>query len=237
MFGKTVRLIAVLLAAVGVPFFWFNKSVSSTVQDRIKTWFDRKESPATWDLLDGGSAVGVAPFGSHDPRHRPSLTGASVSELSEFLRFDVTPNWISQRWARVSTVRVEQGLEGLRVPLVTGTNLDDLAGSLTYYFDKEQRVRRITFYGHTGDDRKLVSAVTQQFGMRKKQTLGAGLYLARWNGKPTSVLRIEHAPVVRSDMPHGRLEVTLELNRPDAAFQLSREAQGILDQDQEVGRW
>ena len=47
-----------------------------------------------------------------------------------------------RRWPRVTTVP-QFALAGLRVPLVTGTQIDDLAGSLTYYFDRTDQVQRI----------------------------------------------------------------------------------------------
>ena len=45
----------------------------------------------------------------------------------------------------------ELDVQGYRVPLVTGTSRDDLAGSLTYYFDKTHHVTHIHFRGTTGD--------------------------------------------------------------------------------------
>ncbi len=128
-------------------------------------------------------------------------------------------------------------LEGLRVPLVTGTQTDDLAGSLTYYFDKQQRVRRITFHGYTGDEHELVELVAGQFGLRREPTLGAGLYLAKWNGRPTSVLRVANAPIVRASQPRSRLQIVLEINRPDMQYELSSEAEQLLAADKGANRW
>ena len=128
-------------------------------------------------------------------------------------------------------------VDGLRVALVTGTNIEDVAGSLTYYFDHQQQLRRITFDGLTGDDRKLVNLVSQQFNLRSEPALGAGLYLARWNGQPTGVLRISHAPVIRVQRPHERLEVMLELNKPSIGYGLSTYAQQTLHLDHLTNRW
>jgi hypothetical protein len=137
----------------------------------------------------------------------------------------------------VSTVLADQKLEGLRVTLVTGTELEDLVGSLTYYFDARGSCRRISLHGNTGDERKLVELVASQFGMNPEPTLGVGMYVARWNGMPTSVLRIAYAPVVRSSNPHNRLEVSLEINRPDGYYGLSQEFAELLLSDRHTRRW
>lgn len=165
------------------------------------------------------------------------LVGSPTADLGEVLRFDASPQWVMERWSRVSTVLAEQDMEGLRVPLVTGTNLDDLAGSLTYYFDKQHHVRRIAFHGFTGDERKLAALVCQRYKLQPTQSLLAGLYLVKWNGVPTSALRVALAPVVRADSPHTRLEVLLEINRPDYNYGLSPEFTDLLARDQQTGRW
>ena len=164
----------------------------------------------------------------------PLPKGVPTNRLSEVLRFDISPKWVISRWPRVSTHLAELELEGLRVTLVTGTAVDDLAGSLTYYFDKDQHVQRISFHGHTGDERKLVSLLTGCCGLKPKPTVGGSLYLAEWNGKPRSVLRISHSPVVRAASPRSRLEVALELNRPNLYYGLSQEFIDFLQQERKV---
>jgi hypothetical protein len=142
-----------------------------------------------------------------------------------------------QRWSRVSTIRSDTGMDGLRVALVTGTELEDIAGSLTFYYDHQRQLRRITFDGLTGDDRRLVNLVSQQFNLRPEPGLGAGHYVARWNAQPTGILRISHAPVVRAQRPHERLEVMLELNQPGVGYGLSAHAQEMLNLDRLTKRW
>ena len=70
-----------------------------------------------------------------------------LPSLAEVLRFDVTVEWVMQRWPRVTTGLPQLQLQGYRVPLVTGTSLSDVAGSLTYYFNARQQVQRITLRG------------------------------------------------------------------------------------------
>jgi hypothetical protein len=153
------------------------------------------------------------------------------------MRFEATPQWVLQRWPRVSTVRAADELTGLRVPLVTGTQLDDLSGSLTYYFDKDQRVQRLSFYGYTGDASRLIGLGTTYLHLQSEPSYSAGMYVQRWNGKPTSALRISHAPVVNAANPHARLIVQLEVNRPGAYYRLSPEFEQLLQYDTHNRRW
>jgi hypothetical protein len=173
---------------------------------------------------------------SFAPSETTSVLTGGIGELEQILQFEVTPGWIVERWSRVSTIRSDTGLDGMRVALVTGTDFEDIAGSLTYYFDARQQLRRITFDGLTGDDRALVNLIAQRFNLRPEPTLGAGLHVARWNGRPTGVMRISHAPVVRAQRPHERLEVMLELNRPGIGHGLSVHAQESLDLDRLTNR-
>jgi hypothetical protein len=240
MIGKSIRLAAVLAAAVGIPYAWTNPQITNTVKTK---WKDLKGGFAS---SRGGGDSSFAFSGSgFEPQSSiptaldadgPPLTG-EVQELKEILRFDVSPQWVMQNWGRVSTILSESNLEGLRVPLVTGTDVTSVTGSLTYYFDMQQQVRRITLDGHTGDGRELVEIATEQFKLRPDSALGAGLYVAKWNGKPTSVLRISHAPVVRANSPHARLSFSLELNQPRAGYNLSAATQQRLNLDQQSNRW
>jgi len=240
MFSRPLRLVLCLAAAVGIPYVWFNPAVSGKVKQKWSEWTSKRSTSPAYDYDFGSRFVGTADSSAaasaETSTPRPKLTG-SLPALEEAFRFDISPRWVLKRWTRVSTVRAEQDLEGLRVPLVTGTNLEDIAGSLTYYFDKQQQLRRITFSGHTGDDRRLVSLVTGQFKLRPEPALGGGMYVARWNAQPTSVLRISLAPVIRSQSPHERLEILLEINRPAFGYSLSTASQAMLNRDRVTSRW
>ncbi len=131
------------------------------------------------------------------------------------MRFDISPDWLMQRFSRVSTVLADLQLEGLRVPIVTGTRADDLAGTLTYYFDRTDKLQRVTLHGFTGDPNRLVGTMTQHYGMSREPSLEAGVYTKRWNGQPVHFLRMTHAPVVYSDAIHQKYTVFLELNQPN----------------------
>lgn len=172
-----------------------------------------------------------------DAAGAPKLVGAHVDDLRDVLRFDITPRWVVDRFARVTTVLAEVQLKGLRVPIVTGTKPDDIAGTLTYYFDYSARVQRITIHGFTGDPNRLVTTMTQHYGLSSAPTLEAGVFTRNWNGVPVHFLRITHAPVVHSDAVHQKYTMFLELNEPNLPFGISREAQRIVATDRRSGRW
>ena len=126
------------------------------------------------------------------------------------LRFDVSPAWVVARWPRVSTGLAQLQLQGYRVPLVTGTDQDDVAGSLTYYFNPKQQVQRLTFHGTTGDARSMVALLSTRFGLRRRLTNDPGVFLYETRNsrdEPTSFLWIRLAPVVKSTEPLDRYEV------------------------------
>ncbi|MEM6692906.1 MAG: DUF6690 family protein [Planctomycetota bacterium] len=172
-----------------------------------------------------------------DPAIKPELAGFKVSDIREVLRFDISPEWVIQRFARVSTVLADLKLEGLRVPIVTGTRADDLAGTITYYFDHQGKLQRVMVHGFTGDPSRLVKTMVSGYQLKREPTLEAGVFTKRWNGKPTHFLRLTHAPVVYSDAVHQKYTVFLELNQPNLVYGISEEARRIVQTDRTTGRW
>jgi hypothetical protein len=147
-----------------------------------------------------------------------TLEGPAVRDFGEIIRFDVTTAWVMSRWARVSTGMAQLQLQGYRVPLVTGTAKDDLAGALTYYFGPEQRVRKITFNGTTGDATRLVRLLTTQYGFRRRMANDSGLFVyeaPNREGGVRSVLRIRPTGVVKANQPYQRFQVDLLLEQPE----------------------
>lgn len=153
------------------------------------------------------------------------------SDLRQVIRFDVTPNWIKAHWPRVSVGWTEDGLEGFRVPLVTGTAVHDLTGALTYYFDSRHRVQRIRFVGNTGDASPLVDLCQRYYDMEIEPTRIAGYYTRRYHGRPVNVLRVTHDAVLRADAPNLQLNIVLELNNPQGDFNLSQATLDLLSTD------
>lgn len=166
-----------------------------------------------------------------------ALVGGPVHDLREVLRFDISPDWVTAKFARVTTVLAETDLEGLRVPLVTGIGPTDLAGSITYYFDYAGKLQRVMLHGFTGDVSRIVETMTQHYGLQAEASLDAGVYTRRWNGQPVHFLRLTRAPVVYSDALHHKFTVYLELNQPDLRYGISPEAALIIHSDRRTGRW
>lgn len=137
------------------------------------------------------------------------------------LRFDISPRWVMQYWPHVSTTRTDGPLDGLRVPVITGTDPQDAVGALTYYFDAQRQVQRISMDGIIGDERRVVSVVTDRFQLQPEPKPGVGLYVSRWNGQAISALWLRRMPVVDTGDGAARHEFSLELNRPNNYHGLS----------------
>lgn len=140
----------------------------------------------------------------------------TTNELADVFRWDVSPPWVLGRWPRVSAGLADVESQGYRVPLVTGGRSDDIAGSLTYYFDRRQRLTRMLFQGSTGDGRKLVALLAGRFGFVREWNDDPSLYLYRVRDgkKILGELRIQPARIVRADSPHSRFDVALFISSP-----------------------
>ncbi len=167
---------------------------------------EESPEPAGSDLaLPAGPSSPVAP------------DSQPISAIEEVLRFDVTPAWIVRQWPRVSTGLGDLRLHGYRVPLVSGTAEDDLAGALTYYFNPQQQVQRITFSGTTGDPRRLIQWVVGRFALARRLTNNPGVVLYEVQGpdrRPQSTLCIRPVPVVKANDALARFNVELSIERP-----------------------
>lgn len=158
-----------------------------------------------------------APLLSGVPRQSDvPLTGRPVADLAEIFRFDITPKWVFDHWPRVETTTNQPELKGYRVPVVTGSRLPDLAGSLTYYFNARQEPQRIVFHGTTGDAEPLARLMTSKFNFRRVSEPDAGTlrFQVQWSGKPVSELRVRPAQVVDANEPYRRFDVNLLIERP-----------------------
>jgi len=166
-----------------------------------------------------------------------ATTSQPVFDFREVLRFDMTPNGVIQRFPRTTTVLSEIQLDGMRVPFVSGTASTDVAGTLTYYFDNRQSLRRVQMHGAMGEPSMLINLMTQYYHLKQEQTLGGYLYTTRWNNRVTSLLQLNLAPVIESGDQLRRYRVFLELNQPSMEYTLSSEAEQTLRTAQQSGRW
>ena len=155
------------------------------------------------------------------PIQRP-LEGFSAVPLEQIFRFDVTKEWVYQHWARKSTALAELGLYGVRVPVVTGTQLHDIAGSLTYFFDPMGRCQKITFKGNTGDTTQLVMLAVHRYGLQPQMNVmpGEQLFQVKRGEDVMSELRTRPSAVLWSSSPHSSFDVNMQLQSPSATTPL-----------------
>ena len=186
-------------------------------------WWSHLTTAMSRSPAEGGTEsapVAADPAVPASPAH-PSIAvspdALSVSAIEDTLRLDVTPAWILQQWPRVSAGLGDLQLQGYRVPLVSGTAEDDLAGALTYYFNPQQQVQRITFSGTTGDPRRLIRWVVDHFALARRLTNDPGIILYERQGpdrRPQSTLSIRPVPVVKASDARARYNIALLIERP-----------------------
>ncbi|MCA9267786.1 MAG: hypothetical protein KDA41_04920, partial [Planctomycetales bacterium] len=157
-----------------------------------------------------------------------------TADLSEVLRMDVSPDWVKERWPRVTTTLADTHFDGLRVALVSGTQATDVTGSLTYYFDNRQTLQRVSFHGTTGDPQALAQLLTTRFNFVKENGLGGELYRETWFGRTKSICRLRPAGVFSATSGAARYEVLLEINRSAVRPGLSEVAKQLLETDREA---
>ena len=200
------------------------------------------EGPKHWPGMGGGAPTQATAAAEQQPPElqRPDISspegpgaliyqspapieGVGFVSVAQMLRMDVTKEWVYARWARKSTGLGEPGLFGVRVPVVTGTAMTDLAGSLSYYFNQQGRVDKIRFHGRTADTTQLVQIAQKQFGMKPQPSLaGEQLYQTPSSGYALCELRTRPKPVLWSTSPHDSFEVDLEINRPGTGLYVWR---------------
>lgn len=205
-------LFLALGGALGLPYLL---SPSSGVRDKVAS---------LWPAAESGS-VEEHPHLLQEPHNGPispaqsEIRGATITSPAQALNFEITPDWVMRTWPRVSTRLADLELQGYRVPLVTGTGTDAIAGSLTYYFNPKQQLQRITFVGSTGDPRQLVSVLSaQHYTLEKTDDPGLQLYRFKQWDKTVGECLIRMARVVSASSPRARFEITLDMRRPTRAI-------------------
>lgn len=155
-------------------------------------------------------AVAPAPAVASSP-----VDGARFSSVAQFLRFDVTKEWVCRNWPRKSTGPTDVGLFAIRVPLVMGTQMSALVGSLTYFFNEQGQVEHISFRGRTGDAMPLVQYLTHYYHFQRVQSaIGEHVYQVQEGDGIRSELRTKPEPVLKASAPQQSVMVELEFARP-----------------------
>ena len=229
MFRNPVVLIVVVLAVAGGSVLLSGGGDMSKGADWLKSLLAQKRD-SDFNPEDGLAFFdGDPPIGSPTPI--PGVTSGGTGHatgrtLAEVVRFDVTPNWVMQGWPEFSSHMSKDGLTIMRVTLLTGTKVEDFAGSMTYSYDQKHVLQRMTLEGNTGDPTQLISLATQQFGMTRESGSvgGTGIYVARWHRRAFSAMKCELAGPINANRPHLRYMVTMEINRPDSVRGLSAES-------------
>jgi hypothetical protein len=221
-----------MAAAVAVPYLSTNGS------EGLQQWWDSMSSNAAdtnsvSELVLPSVDLNPPPRGpGHEifPISTP-LEGTRSVSLEEVFRFDVTREWVYERWARKSTALAELGLYGIRVPLVTGTQIHDLAGSLTYFFDSAGQVQRISFRGNTGDTTRIVMLASQKYGLQTQNSpiVGEQVFEVRRGEEVFSELRTRPSSVLWSSSPHESFAVELDLQSSNATTPLPRRLAPLLE--------
>jgi hypothetical protein len=204
MIPRPAILAIVLGAVIGVPYVMSNINTKSAGTGAIKK------------TLAKFTGMPLSPGVESSPSTFPHKENAEIYPLAEVLRSDITTDWVYAHWNRKSAGLADPGMFGVRVPLVTGTSVSDLAGSLSYYFNNKSRLQRISLRGRTGDPTQIVNLVVQRFGFRPQppKLPGEQLYQVVHHKKIKSELRIRPEPILLSSSPHKSYSVALELEDP-----------------------
>jgi hypothetical protein len=216
MFSRPMLFLGVLVASVAVPYVLLDEQLAGTVRE---SW-DRLLGSVEEEKDEVFSALHAANYSpaSGKPGH------VAPTPIEHVFRFDLTPQWVSSRWPRVSTVAGSDPDQlGMRVVLVTGTQPDDIAGSLTYYFDRHHQMQRITFTGLTRDPRRLLTTVVTPYRLRSQPTTDAAYYVGGDPKNPSSEVIVRHMPVLVADLGIANAEVEVDLSRGDSRSARTRE--------------
>ncbi len=240
-YKKPLSGLLLLAGAAGGPYMLLETEAGKQATGGASQWMGGSDAPAGYAVPSfTGQAISAGQVASHSlnpPAHEHDLQQPAIHTLSEVLRFDIEPGWVLERFPRVSTVLADTQLDGLRVPLVTGIAPSDIAGTLTYSFDRFKRLQRLTVQGTTGDATRFMAELQRQYQMQQMPSLGGVLYLLSWNGKPTSIVHITPASVIYADSPYARFEVLIELNQAGLEYGLSPAARQLLDAGKSTQRW
>ena len=217
MIRRPLMLTGLLGAAAGGPY------LASQAPDEWPPLWPEANTQAAQEA-EGAPSFNFQPPDASSPRGPGSpayqslsaLEGPQGLSLEQVFDWNITRNWVYERWARKSTGLADPSLYGVRVPLVTGSAMTDVAGSLSYYFDSSGVLQRIRLNGQTADTTRLAQVAIARFGMQQRLARSPGdqLFQAVEGGRVRGELRTRPDGVLWATSPHESFAVELEMNRP-----------------------
>lgn len=211
---RSTSLAGLMAAAIGVPYLLNSDLVDLKAVHQSATKAASAVAPgATAAPADQATKHELTPEAQAAWEQAQQAPGRTLIDLAEILRFDVDPAWVVHRFPRVSTGLSDTGTHGYRVPLVTGTATDDAAGALTYFFNEQRVVERITFYGSTGDPRRFVDTVSRLHGLKPVESKDPGVFAyesTSW-GQTNSQMHVRPAKVARAEWSRAKFQLELVL--------------------------
>ncbi len=172
-----------------------------------------------------GGTASSATLASINPVTATPLAYPSIQQV---FRFDLSKEWVFERWARKSTGPTDVGLVAVRVQLITGTSPNSLAGALTYFFNSQNQVEHISFRGRTGDPAPLAQLITRAYQLQPVSApTGEKVYQLGDGDGVQSELRIRSDAVVKGGTATGCHQIELELARPGSPRYLPPRGTGL----------
>lgn len=224
MITRPLAMAGVLGAAVGVPYVMTEKPdlVGGFLPNSQQQVTQQAESP---QVIPATIDTGLYGPGAEVYRAPAPIEGYRGQPLSALLRWDITKEWVYRNWDRKSTGLAELGLFGVRAPIVTGTRMTDIAGTISYYFDNNGLLQKIRLHGTTADTTELVHLAATSFGMQRRSSIQTGNQLFQATEKNNQIrneLRTETQSVLWSTSPHTSFMVDLEVNRPGTSHWVTK---------------
>ncbi len=215
----SLLLLTAVAAAVGGPMVYFHFFDHGNSPSQAAQPVAALSQAANFDganAMDGsvGDAAGTSLTAGTSTAPALRWPRVQTQDAAAVLDFRITPEWVVAHWPGVSTGLAQLQLEGYRVPLVTGTARRDLAGSLTYYFTADQKLRQITFLGTTGDPRPLIDLLTTRFHLTRRVVADPGLVAYEAPGhdrQPGSSLQLRLSPTPLPGELHRNYDIELSL--------------------------
>lgn len=210
-----------------------NSSPTAMQMDSVSGSLSGAIPPSTIE----GQSYAFSPSGKpHSGRNLelPRVNGPPGVPIENLISFQVTPDWISKNWSRVTTRLAELDLQGWRVPVAV-EDRSNFIGSITYYFDQQRNVQRIQLHGYTTDASSFIELSTSRYEMRRVPHTLSELYAASVQGQTIGGLRVDYKPILKSEM-QKRCEVLMELNRQQTKYGMSYEFEQILKRTGEENR-